>query len=130
MGDLLGAYSLIFAAITALYSLWYPEMQAYFRDHSWPPVVAAINIQGQYVKLKEMRRTKITPLFIASIGITIIFLPTIISIAKDLFTSGISLSTYDPISMCLLFLLVLNGFLIKKILDLDKEVREYLATDK
>ena len=130
MGDLLGAYSLIFAAITALYSLWYPEMQAYFRDRSWPPVVAAINIQGQYAKLKEMRRTKIAPLFFASIGIAIIFLPTIISIAKDLFTNGISLSTYDPISICLLFLLVLNGFLIKKILDLDKEVREYLATDK
>ncbi|NMC29546.1 MAG: hypothetical protein GYA45_05705 [Pelolinea sp.] len=130
MGDLLGAYSLIFAAITALYSLWYPEMQTYFHDHDWPPDVDPVNIQRQYVELKQMRSTKVIPLFIASIGIAIIFLPTVVSIVNDFFANGISFSTYDPIKICLLFLLVLNGFLIKKIFDLNSEIHGYLKQNR
>jgi len=129
MGDLLGAYSLIFAAITALYSLWYPEIQAYLRDHSFPPIVDAVNIQGQYADLKEMRRTKMIPLLIASLGIAIIFLPTVYVIVSDLITNGISLATYNPISICLLFLLVLNVFLVWKIAALNQQLQDYLDTN-
>lgn len=129
MGDLLGAYSLIFAAITALYSLWYPEIQSYLSNNAFPPSVNPINIQWQYEDLKKMRRTKVIPLLVASLGVAIIFLPTVYSIVMKFIQNGISLSAYDPISVCLLFLLVLNAFLIWKIVDLDKELREYLATN-
>jgi len=130
MGELLGAYSLIFAAITALYSLWYPEIQNYLSSHLWPEAVSRKNIQGQYRHLKQLRRMKTIPLLIASIGIAIIFLPTVYSIVIALIQNGISISTYDPISICLLFFLVLNVFLIWKIIDLDKELCKYLATEK
>ncbi len=130
MGELLGAYSLIFAAITALYSLWYPEIQSYLSSHLWPQAVSRKNIQGQYKHLEQLRRTKTIPLLIASLGIAVIFLPIVYSIVTELIRNGISFSTYDPISICLLFLLVLNIFLIWKIYDLDKELRIYLATNK
>ncbi len=130
MGDILGAYSVIFAVITALFGLWYPEIQAYLNDNRWPPDVKAVDIEGQYEHVKEIRRSKIIPLLIISLGITIIFLPAAISIVQGLLQNGISFSTYDPISMCLLFLLVLNILLIWKIFDVDKDLREKLATNK
>jgi hypothetical protein len=134
MGDLLGAYSLICAAITALYSLWYPEIKAFLRDHDWPPVVDAMNIQGQYAELKEIRQTKIFPLLLAGIGIAVIFLPTVISILvscfRELSQNGLHGSVYDPVSVCLIFLLVLNGFLVKKIWELNSEVQGYLQENQ
>ena len=133
MADLLGAYSFIFTAITALYSIWYPEAKNFIHTQEWPPDVDPANIPGQFVVLKTIKRTRIIPLLLASLGIALIFLPTIISILysgfQELCCNEWVWSSYDPVSICLLFLLVLNIFLVSRIVEFHKEVRIYLRLE-
>ncbi len=80
MSDLLSAASLLLAVLGVLYGLWYPE------------IIAALEIkvpihvedrQGPYHKVTTVFYSRALPLTIASIGVSLIFLPDAVKISLD-----------------------------------------------
>jgi hypothetical protein len=77
MGDLLSSASLLLAAIAMVFSVWYPEIKS-LSDKSIPD-----HDRDQHCsKLKRLFWSRAFPLALASIGVTIIYLPDCLNIIK------------------------------------------------
>jgi hypothetical protein len=80
MSDLLSAASLLLAVLGVLYGLWYPEIidalgikvPEYAEDRKRP-----------YREVSSVLYSRALPLTIASLGVSLIFLPDAIKIVKD-----------------------------------------------
>lgn len=80
MSDLLSAASLLLAVLGMLYGLWYPEIIATL-EIKVPPHVE--DRQGPYHKVTTIFYGRALPLTIASIGVSLIFLPDAVKISLD-----------------------------------------------
>lgn len=80
MGELLSAASLLLTIVTVLYALWYPEIVEGLNikipkhEEDWP---------GPSKKIETLIRSKVIPLFVSSMLVSIVFIPDAISIIKE-----------------------------------------------
>jgi hypothetical protein len=98
MSDLLSASSIILAILTALYGIFYPSINEVLetRPNNHPE-----DDITNYNNALKIRKTKIYPLLISSISLTLIFIPDAYSIIKESITLiinfGITKVSYDTL---------------------------------
>lgn len=96
MSDLISASSLLMAAITVLFSLWYPEIIGVLNQKGAKH--AGDNLQLKK-SLKIVLFTKSIPLTILSLGVFLTFLPNVIAIILDSIKQGFpTLETYSAVN--------------------------------
>jgi hypothetical protein len=96
MADILTSSSLLLAIITAIYTLYYPSI---IEIIAILPEKHSADNETNYIKAKNIRNTKLLPLLISSIMLTLTFIPEFIkqvsSSARIILDKGFLLSTYD-----------------------------------
>ena len=98
MSDLLSASSILLGILTALYGMFYPSINEILE---MKPNTHPIDDTSNFKKALIVRKTKIFPLLIASLLLTLVFVPDACIIIKQCLTIaaeyGVSLELYDTI---------------------------------
>lgn len=123
--DLLAAGSLILTVLAVLYSIWYPEVQ------STLAIALPVNYDDAVpllTQIRKVRNQQTTPLFIASLATTLIFLPKAIGVLTgaidDLADRGLkAISDYDPIQTTFVLVVIFTGFLAWQTLQLSRSLK-------
>ncbi len=98
MSDILSSASLLLAILTAIFSLFYPDINAILNIE--PKTGALKKDNGPaYVKGKATRNSKVLPLFIGGPILTLVFIPQFFYQIKNAYlvfnTDGLKMSDYD-----------------------------------
>jgi len=76
MGDILSSISILVAILTALYAMFYPEIQSF---QNLEADEEPANNAADYDKGKSIRNAKVLPLVIGSFLLTLVFIPEFIA---------------------------------------------------
>jgi hypothetical protein len=137
MSDILSSASLLLAIITALYGLFYPDI---IKILDIIPAVHAVDNKPHFIKAKEIRNTKLFPLLLASIILTLTFMPEFlhqIKTALELYCKlGFAFDTYNTViasfMVVCIFMIVLSISIVilsvryynkMKVLNPDKKMK-------
>ncbi|MCW0482411.1 hypothetical protein [Gaoshiqia sediminis] len=98
MNDLLSASSILLAILTALYGFFYPSINEVLLIK---PSTHPVDDKRNYAKAKETRNTRLIPLMIGTIVISLVFLPEFLNqmvICYDLLIEhGFQKLSYDTL---------------------------------
>lgn len=133
MGDILSAASLLLAILTALYGFYYPSIKEVIdsKVDTEPK-----NNREKYDKSKIVWKTKLLPLLLTSVALTVIFIPEFLEIIKSsisvIFGKQISSKKYDTVKASYLavtiFIIVLTGNIIVASIKLQKKIKKLKPT--
>src|SRR5690348_5406982 len=98
ISDILSSASLLLAALTMIYSLFYPEIKSVLDMVPQTGVTIKDNAPN-YDNAKVIRNSKVLPILFGSIVLSLVFIPEFIAQVKNSLTvfkaEGLSLSSYD-----------------------------------
>lgn len=119
---LLGALSLLVAAITALYSIWLPEVNAVL--DSQVPSARGKQRQDLVLKHRKVNKARVLPLLIFSILLVLALLPSLVEIVLDAVGSFSSeaIWNYDPAKMIFVVVYAVCTFLSWTLFTLCRKI--------
>lgn len=91
MTDLLAAASLLTAAVTVLYGLWYPEIA---RALEMPVPARAADAGPRRHQVRVVLRARVVPLAVLSVCVALVFVPDALGIVSE----AVSLVSHEPLA--------------------------------
>lgn len=112
MSDILSAASLLLTIITVLYALWYIELIEGIKIEI-PPHKE--DRPEPLSKISEVIYSRALPLFIASVSISVVFMPDVIKILKEVYEAWVqndgAISNYSSVKTAICIVVIFSIFI-------------------